>query len=71
MASLSIKPTESEPVSEPASEPTPVPAAAPVEPETTADATDATTDETDMDIYNSKVIACAIDNPEACTMCSG
>ncbi|OWB58952.1 hypothetical protein B5S28_g5057 [[Candida] boidinii] len=71
MASLSIKPTESEPVSESASEPTPVPAAAPVEPETTADATDATTDETDMDIYNSKVIACAIDNPEACTMCSG
>lgn len=71
MASLSIKPTESEPVSEPASEPTPIPAAAPAEPETTADATDATTDETDMDIYNSKVIACAIDNPEACTMCSG
>lgn len=25
----------------------------------------------DVDIYNSKVIACAIDNPEACTMCSG
>ena len=27
--------------------------------------------ETDIDIYNSKVIACAIDNPEACEMCSG
>lgn len=27
--------------------------------------------EEDVDIYNSKVIACAIDNPEACTMCSG
>lgn len=25
----------------------------------------------EIDIYNSKVIACAIDNPEACTMCSG
>lgn len=25
----------------------------------------------EFDIYNSKVIACAIDNPEACTMCSG
>ena len=23
------------------------------------------------DIYSSKVIACAIDNPESCTMCSG
>lgn len=28
-------------------------------------------EETEVDIYNSKVIACAIDNPEACTMCSG
>ncbi|KAG0680441.1 ribonucleotide-diphosphate reductase subunit rnr1 [Pichia californica] len=25
----------------------------------------------EIDIYNSKVIACAIDNPEACAMCSG
>jgi ribonucleoside-diphosphate reductase subunit M1 len=25
----------------------------------------------EVDIFNSKVIACAIDNPEACTMCSG
>lgn len=25
----------------------------------------------DFDIYNSKVIACAINNPEACEMCSG
>lgn len=29
------------------------------------------TNEEDVDIFNSKVIACAIDNPEACTMCSG
>lgn len=28
-------------------------------------------DKDEIDIYNSKVIACAIDNPEACTMCSG
>lgn len=27
--------------------------------------------EEEVDIFNSKVIACAIDNPEACTMCSG
>lgn len=26
---------------------------------------------TESDIYSSKVIACAIDNPESCTMCSG
>ncbi|CCE65218.1 hypothetical protein TPHA_0K00840 [Tetrapisispora phaffii CBS 4417] len=25
----------------------------------------------DVDIYNSKVVACAIENPEACEMCSG
>ncbi|AAS51863.2 ADL057Wp [Eremothecium gossypii ATCC 10895] len=29
------------------------------------------TAESDYDIYNSKVIACAIDNPGACEMCSG
>ena len=28
-------------------------------------------DATESDIYSSKVIACAIDNPESCTMCSG
>ncbi|GMG46152.1 unnamed protein product [Ambrosiozyma monospora] len=28
-------------------------------------------DENEVDIYNSKVIACAIDNPESCEMCSG
>lgn len=28
-------------------------------------------EETEYDIYNSKVIACAIDKPEACEMCSG
>ncbi|CAB4254010.1 similar to Saccharomyces cerevisiae YIL066C RNR3 Minor isoform of the large subunit of ribonucleotide-diphosphate reductase [Maudiozyma barnettii] len=28
-------------------------------------------EEENFDIYNSKVIACAIDNPEACEMCSG
>ncbi|GME79717.1 unnamed protein product [Ambrosiozyma monospora] len=27
--------------------------------------------ESEVDIYNSKVIACAIDNPESCEMCSG
>ncbi|OWB66571.1 hypothetical protein B5S30_g1912 [[Candida] boidinii] len=70
MASLSIKPTEPEPAAEPVAEPVSAPTPAPAESEATA-ATDATTDETDMDIYNSKVIACAIDNPEACTMCSG
>ncbi|CAK7894732.1 ribonucleoside-diphosphate reductase large chain 2 [[Candida] anglica] len=39
------------------------------------DASDATTKEgeteEDGDIFSSKVIACAIDNPESCTMCSG
>ncbi|GMM32479.1 ribonucleotide-diphosphate reductase subunit [Martiniozyma asiatica (nom. inval.)] len=38
--------------------------------ETGAAATEKAEDE-DVDIFNSKVIACAIDNPEACTMCSG
>lgn len=28
-------------------------------------------EESEADIYSSKVIACAIDNPESCTMCSG
>lgn len=28
-------------------------------------------DATESDIYSSNVIACAIDNPESCTMCSG
>lgn len=28
-------------------------------------------DNEDFDIYSSKVVACAIDNPESCTMCSG
>lgn len=32
---------------------------------------DVDTEETEYDIYNSKVIACAIDKPEACEMCSG
>ncbi|CAK7905261.1 ribonucleoside-diphosphate reductase large chain 2 [[Candida] anglica] len=39
------------------------------------DASEATTKEgeteEDGDIFSSKVIACAIDNPESCTMCSG
>ncbi|EDO14542.1 hypothetical protein Kpol_259p5 [Vanderwaltozyma polyspora DSM 70294] len=30
-----------------------------------------TKETTEFDIFNSKVIACAIDNPEACEMCSG
>lgn len=29
------------------------------------------TEESEADIFSSKVIACAIDNPESCTMCSG
>lgn len=31
----------------------------------------ATEGELEQDIYSAKVIACAIDNPESCTMCSG
>ena len=31
----------------------------------------AAAEDNEYDIYNSKVIACAIDNPEACEMCSG
>ena len=30
-----------------------------------------TIEEIENDIYSAKVIACAIDNPESCTMCSG
>ncbi|KAI5954019.1 RNR1 [Candida margitis] len=30
-----------------------------------------TIEEIESDIYSAKVIACAIDNPESCTMCSG
>lgn len=38
----------------------------------TGEAAEAETDEaTEGDIYSSKVIACAINNPESCTMCSG
>lgn len=36
-----------------------------------ADDIKAPTSEQENDIYSAKVIACAIDNPEACTMCSG
>lgn len=32
---------------------------------------EAASEETEADIFSSKVIACAIDNPESCTMCSG
>lgn len=32
---------------------------------------EAVSEETEADIFSSKVIACAIDNPESCTMCSG
>ncbi|QEU59992.1 Rnr1/Rnr3 [Kluyveromyces lactis] len=35
------------------------------------DVKQAPTDASEFDIFNSKVIACAIDNPEACEMCSG
>lgn len=34
-------------------------------------AAEAVSEETEADIFSSKVIACAIDNPESCTMCSG
>lgn len=33
--------------------------------------TDVATEPSEADIFSSKVIACAIDNPEACEMCSG
>lgn len=32
---------------------------------------DKTQTESEFDIYNSKVLACSIQNPEACEMCSG
>lgn len=34
-------------------------------------AADKLEEDDEVDIYNSKVIACAIDNPESCAMCSG
>lgn len=34
-------------------------------------ATEGEDEATEADIFSSKVIACAIDNPESCTMCSG
>ncbi|RLV95957.1 Ribonucleoside-diphosphate reductase large chain 1 [Spathaspora sp. JA1] len=34
-------------------------------------ASEKTIEELENDIYSAKVIACAIDNPESCTMCSG
>jgi ribonucleoside-diphosphate reductase subunit M1 len=39
--------------------------------ETESTTTTVITEDTEVDIFNSKVIACAIDNPEACEMCSG
>ncbi|SCV99886.1 LAFE_0B04676g1_1 [Lachancea fermentati] len=39
--------------------------------ETQTEEKPALTDEQEYDIYNSKVVACAINNPEACEMCSG
>lgn len=39
--------------------------------ETQTEKKPALTDEQEYDIYNSKVVACAINNPEACEMCSG
>ena len=42
-----------------------------VEETTTTVTSSADGTEEEVDIFNSKVIACAIDNPEACTMCSG
>ncbi|CDK28507.1 unnamed protein product [Kuraishia capsulata CBS 1993] len=51
--------------------PVPVPVAEKEEePETAAAAVDED-DQTEADIFSSKVIACAINNPESCQMCSG
>lgn len=41
------------------------------ETDNTAVSTENNEDGSEMDIYNSKVIACSIKNPEACEMCSG
>lgn len=55
---------------EDASKPLPVPE--PKEEEAEAEAAaEPTTAEEEADIFSSKVIACAINNPEACEMCSG
>lgn len=54
--------------------PAPAPAAAAAETPAEPSAGPAPTEgeaETDADIFSSKVIACAINNPEACEMCSG
>ncbi|KAK6464488.1 ribonucleoside-diphosphate reductase large chain 1 [Scheffersomyces coipomensis] len=55
--------------------PSPVPVAAvePVVEQPEEESTEATelTPEEEQDIFSSKVIACAINNPESCTMCSG
>ncbi|CAH2352071.1 ribonucleoside-diphosphate reductase large chain 2 [[Candida] railenensis] len=42
-----------------------------VKEEDTAATSGEATEESEADIFSSKVIACAIDNPESCTMCSG
>lgn len=65
VASLKIQ--DSQPVTPVTSAPQ---SALPEKPKEEVTKTDDSKD-SEFDIYNSKVIACAIDNPEACTMCSG
>lgn len=67
IADLKINDTKE---STPAVESTPAPvAAAPTEEKEKPAEGDS--GESESDIFSSKVIACAIDNPESCTMCSG
>lgn len=67
IADLKINDTKE---STPAVESTPAPvAAAPTEEKEKP--TEGESGESESDIFSSKVIACAIDNPESCTMCSG
>ncbi|CAM9011207.1 unnamed protein product [Wickerhamomyces anomalus] len=65
VASLSLEDSKPLPVPTPQAQPI---AEEPKEEEKAATDADA---EEDQDIFSSKVIACAINNPEACEMCSG
>ncbi|KAH3676478.1 hypothetical protein WICMUC_001981, partial [Wickerhamomyces mucosus] len=51
--------------------PLPVPAPAPAAEEEAPAAEPVKEEDLEADIFSSKVIACAINNPEACEMCSG
>ncbi|ODV83244.1 hypothetical protein CANARDRAFT_203632 [[Candida] arabinofermentans NRRL YB-2248] len=70
MASLSLKSVD---VNAPIKVQTPVQAQAPVvaKKEVEIFTGEGAEDDKEIDIFNSKVIACAIDNPESCEMCSG